>query len=161
MHWLADRYFEPTTPLLGPMLIAPFREHHVDPLAITRHDFFEISGNNAMVTLPVLAAIAALPQPVGGATYFLSVLGLSLALSAFWTNQFHCWAHAPSPPPLARWLHASGLILTPERHARHHRGGHDHAYCVTSGWCNPLLDRIEFFERLERLIDALRPNAAR
>ena len=44
VHWLADRYFDPETPLLGPILIAPFREHHVDSASIGRHDFFEVSG---------------------------------------------------------------------------------------------------------------------
>jgi hypothetical protein len=48
VHWLADRYFDPKTPVLGPALIAPFREHHADALAMTRHDFFEISGNNSL-----------------------------------------------------------------------------------------------------------------
>jgi len=154
VHWIADRFFDPETPLLGPMLIAPFREHHEDALAITRHDFFEVSGNNALVTTPLVVLIAAYPAPVGPLSQFLVVLGASLTLALFVTNQFHSWAHSPAPPRLVRRLHRLGLILTPQRHARHHRSDHDLAYCVTSGWLNPLLDRIRFFERMERVIDA-------
>lgn len=154
VHWIADRFFDPATPFLGPMLIAPFRAHHEDAQGITRHDFFEVSGNNALVTIPLVVLIAARPIPAGALSHFLVVLGASLTLALFVTNQFHSWAHSPSPPRLVRQLHAWGLILTPKRHARHHCNHHDRAYCVTSGWLNPLLDRIRFFERMERVIDS-------
>lgn len=152
VHWIADRFFNPETPILGPMLIAPFRDHHEDALGITRHDFYEISGNNALVTIPVVILLAVLPAPVDFLTHFIVVLGASLTLSLFATNQFHSWAHSPSPPRVIRHLHTWGLILTPRRHARHHRDNHDRAYCVTSGWLNPPLERIRFFERLERIV---------
>ena len=153
-HWIADRFFDPATPLLGPLLIEPFRAHHEDSLDITRHDFFEVSGNNALVTLPVVLLVAAMPQPDVWPAQLLATTGASLTLALFATNQFHSWAHSKAPPPLIHWLHRSGLILTPKRHARHHRAKHDCAYCVTSGWLNPALDRMRVFERLERLFHA-------
>ncbi len=152
VHWIADRFFEPETPLLGPMLIAPFREHHEDPGAIARHDFFEISGNNALVTLPFVLAIGILPGQDGLPTHMLATFGLSLTLALFFTNQFHAWAHAPSPPRPVQRLQRWRLILRPESHSHHHQGPHDRAYCVTSGWLNPALDRWRVFERLERRI---------
>ena len=161
VHWLADRYFRPATPILGPLLIAPFREHHVDSSGITRHDFFEVSGNNALACVPVVLALFALPAPSDFATTFLTLFGLSLTAALVATNQFHRWAHSPDPPPLARTLQGLGLILTPERHARHHSAAHDRAYCVTSGWLNPLLDGLRVFERLEKLIDGLRRDRPR
>jgi ubiquitin-conjugating enzyme E2 variant len=154
VHWIADRFFDPATPLLGPMLIAPFRDHHEDALGITHHDFFEVSGNNALLTIPLVLLLAARPAPVDALPQFVFVLGASLTLALFVTNQFHSWAHSPSPPRFVRQLHAWGLILTPKRHARHHRDQHDRSYCVTSGWLNPLLDRTRLFDRMERLIDA-------
>ena len=154
VHWIADRFFDPATRFLGPMLIAPFRDHHEDALEITRHDFFEVSGNNALVTIPLIVLIAARPVPPGDLSHFLAALGASLTLALFVTNQFHSWAHSSSPPRWVRPLHAWGLILTPKGHARHHCSHHDRAYCVTSGWLNPLLDRIRFFERMERVVDS-------
>ena len=156
VHWIADRFFDPETPLLGPMLIAPFREHHVDALGITRHDFFEVSGNNALITIPLVGLVLLLPEPTTCAIFFLIALLFSLSLALVATNQFHRWAHTPSPPPFAKRLHAWGLILTPRAHAQHRRRGHDRAYCVTSGWLNPLLDRVRIFERIEHRLGAVR-----
>ena len=86
--------------------------------------------------------------------FFIVVFGMSLTLALVATNQFHSWAHSASPPRIVRRLQSWGLILTPKAHARHHRGNHDRAYCVTSGWLNPLIDRTRFFERLERKTSA-------
>lgn len=149
VHWLADRHFDPQTPVVGPLLIAPFRAHHDDPLSITHHDLCEVLGNNALVALPTAAALLWIPFPPTAFGAFLVGLGLAGTLAAVLTNLFHAWAHAPRPPRLARWLQRHRLVLTPSQHARHHRASHDQAYCVTSGWLNPLLDRTRFFARLD------------
>jgi len=153
VHWIADRHFDPATPCLGPLLIEPFRAHHDDPRSITRHDFFEVLGNNALVAIPAASLLAWLPPAASAAACFAVTAALAATLAAVATNLFHAWAHTERPPRLVRGLQAAGLILTPARHARHHRGPHDRAYCVTSGWLNPLLDRAGVFARLDALIE--------
>ena len=161
-HWFADTFFEENTRLIGPLLIEPFREHHRDPAGITRHGFFEISGNNCLVSIPALAALW-FWGPAEGATAGLGAgLGLALALSGAFsilaTNQFHCWAHTRPRdlPKLAAWLQGHRLILSRRQHARHHSGENDRAYCVTCGWLNPLLDRFQVFARIETGVRTLR-----
>ncbi len=150
-HWFCDRFFSEDTPILGALLIRPFRDHHVDPEAMTRHGLLELHGNSC---IPVIAALSAARLFLGEAPGALR-LGFDLWLGAFVaaamaTNQFHMWAHATSVPASVRWLQRLGLVLSPERHARHHCGEFDRSYCMTSGWLNPLLDRIDLFGRIER-----------
>jgi hypothetical protein len=161
VHWMADRYFDPETPVLGPALIAPFREHHADALAMTRHDFCEISGNNALATIPLALLLVYTPVPVGFTAQLLASTVFSLGLSIIATNQFHCWAHVANPPGFARLLQDWGLILSPRQHAVHHDKDHDRSYCVTSGWLNPICDRIGVFRALERGIEHLTRDPGR
>jgi hypothetical protein len=106
VHWLADRFGSPETPVLGAAFVRPFREHHVDPEAITRHDFIETNGNNCLVSLPQLAFTFFWLEVSPGQYLRLFVVGLILFLSCFVlaTNQFHKWAHMAKPPTAARIL---------------------------------------------------------
>jgi len=146
VHWLCDTFFAEDTPVIGPAVIEPFREHHRDPLAITRRGFVGVNGANCAVVLPVLA-LAGWGEPSLRHAFAL-VFGFAVCL----TNQFHKWAHAPHVPRAAAWLQRARVIVPSDHHARHHRDGQAHAFCVASGWCNPLLDRFAVFARLERRI---------
>ncbi len=159
VHWFCDRFFDETTPVLGQALIRPFREHHVDPQGMVRHGLLELHGNSAIPVIAVLGAAnlsESSPASPGGVA--LQLWLFSLCASSMATNQFHRWAHAPSVPGPVRWLQRHGVILSPERHALHHGGRFDRSYCMTSGWMNPLLDRIDFFGRIERGLRALQSS---
>jgi ubiquitin-conjugating enzyme E2 variant len=153
-HWFCDTWFAPDTPWIGRFLIAPFREHHVDPLAITRRGALEVSGSNALLGAPLLLLAAPLADELGrgGPAAALGVLWTTAVLAVVATNQIHCWAHVPRPPRAVAWLQRAGLLLSPAAHARHHRGHQRGAYCVTVGWCNPLLDGSRILVQIERRI---------
>ena len=151
VHWFCDRFFDETTPILGPALIHPFREHHVDPQGMVRHGLLELHGNSAIPVIAVLgAALLSESSPTSPGVVALHLWIFFLCAGSMATNQFHMWAHAPSVPGPVRWLQRHGVILSPERHALHHGGRFDRSYCMTSGWMNPPLDRIDFFGRIER-----------
>jgi len=139
VHWFCDNCFREDSPLVGPLLIRPFREHHRDPLGITRHGFLELTGNSCLALIPTLAAVVWWSDrlsPLFAATI------LFFHLTLFATNLFHKWAHTPAVPGPVRWLQRHRLILTPARHQMHHRNGFAGAYCITSGWMNRPLDRL-------------------
>lgn len=160
LHWFADTFFAPSTPLIGPSLIHAFREHHRDPRGIARRGVIEASGLNCFACIVILGLGLFLDTAtlVGrGALGALLMFTLAIAL----TNLFHRWAHAEGVSPSVGWLQRHGWILSPERHDLHHSGSHDRAYCVTTGWLNPLFDRIRFFPRLESIVRWLARGFAR
>ena len=153
VHFLADNFGSYDTPILGPNFIEPFREHHVDPKGIVGHDFVDANGNNSLATLPFMLFVwIVVPLETWYYGYLFGAFFLFLCLAAFLTNQFHKWAHMDEPPALVGWLQARGVILSQEHHDIHHESPYDTYYCITAGFWNPLLDRIRFYERTERLI---------
>lgn len=154
VHWAFDRFGTVRTPLLGPNFVKPFRNHHVDPRDITRHDFVETNGNNCLATVIPLAAFCFLPLDFGhaGVLFFISLITFA-AIFTFATNQFHKWAHTQSPPKLVRWAQDKHLILPRDHHQIHHTFPYESHYCITTGWMNVFLVRIGFWSGMERALE--------
>lgn len=155
VHFMGDTFGNARTPIIGKAFIFPFREHHVDPKAMTRHHFFVTNGNNCLVSLPVMALMHwplfgwALGRPWLALVF--STL-LFLVMSVFFTNQIHKWAHEDNPNAIARWLQKHGVILAPTRHKLHHTPPFRSDYCITTGWLNPLLRKTHFFPLAKKIL---------
>jgi ubiquitin-conjugating enzyme E2 variant len=157
-HWAGDTVGDEHTLFFGPRFVAPFRQHHVDPTAITRHDFIETNGNNCIASTPILLGMAwVIPDKPGWALY-LCVLLATAAFFVFCTNQFHKWAHAAQTPRPVRWFQRHHIILSPEHHAIHHAAPHDKYYCITVGWMNPVLHHLRFFRACEAVLGWVVPS---
>ncbi len=156
VHWACDTWGSDRTRWLGSALIRDFRIHHRDPVAILSHDWVTVNaapGVAACAGLGLLALPAA--QSAVGARPFVYAAVLALLAFGGGANQLHQWAHAPRPPRWVRALQRSGLLLSPRRHARHHAAEHTAAYCISTGWLNPLLDRVGAWRALERIVEAV------
>lgn len=160
VHWLGDTWGSADMPILGKALVRPFREHHIDQKAITRHDYIETNGANCLLSVPVAAGALCIPlHPEGllGVRLFALV---SIGSMIFWvmlTNQIHKWAHL-EPNEIPAWIRALQrlhLILPPEHHRIHHTPPFDKYYSITTGWMNWPLTKVGFFRRTERLVTAL------
>ena len=159
VHFLADTFGSAEMPVIGPNFVGAFREHHVDPEGITTHDFIDTNGNNSLASLPFMGMVSlAIPVETTVAGYLFGSFFLMLYFATFLTNQFHKWAHMGEPPSPVVWLQRRGLILSSEHHDIHHASPYDTYYCITVGVWNPLLDRIRFFERTERLLRRVLPG---
>ena len=129
VHWALDTCGSVRTPFVGPAFIRPFREHHAEPEAMTRHDFIEVNGASCLGCLPLLV----LCFFVNG---FLHALLAFTSLGILLANQCHKWAHADSLPPLVRVLQKARLVLNATEHAKHHTPPYDSHFCTASGWLN-------------------------
>lgn len=153
VHWAADNWGRGDWPILGGF-IQPFRNHHDDPLDMTRHGPIERHGDNCVASLPLfVAAFLAGPGPLSEVFW-----GSFWLASAYWiiaTNQFHAWAHMDEVPGWVAWLQRHRLILSPEHHDRHHLPPHGEAYCITTGWMDAPLRWLRFFDLLDAIIERI------
>lgn len=153
VHFLADNFGSPDTPFIGTSFVLPFRQHHVDPMGITRHGFFDANGNNALVCLPVLIPIVLfVPISTSVMGYGFGLFSFVMLFAVFLTNQTHKWAHMDEAPSVIRWMQGAGIILSKSHHDVHHRSPFNTHYCITVGAWNSLFERLNAFDRLERLI---------
>jgi ubiquitin-conjugating enzyme E2 variant len=156
VHWSADTWGTADTPIFGPALIRPFREHHVDQLSITRHDFLEANGNSCLALVPVATLAQFIPISASSPFWivfmtFCAVLFITLGF----TNEIHKRAHEENPPFIFATLQKMHLILPPAHHQVHHTSPFEKYYCITHGWMNPFLTRIGFFPFLEQIITSV------
>jgi hypothetical protein len=150
VHWAADTYCSEDTPIVGPSLVKPFRMHHVYPRDICTHNFVATVGNVCILAFPLLSlSLILLWISEHGLLAFAVLVIALMAAATVATNQFHKWAHQESPPAFARWLQRKRLVLEPAHHNLHHTPPFEMHYCITTGWLNPLLNKIKFFRRLE------------
>lgn len=156
VHWAADTYCEESTPVIGQSLVKPFRVHHVRPLEICEHGIVETVGNTCILAVPLLAIITAITGygETSAATAFALFTATVTVGVTVATNQFHKWAHREKPPRLVRLFQRAGIILSPEHHRTHHTAPFESSYAITNGWLNPLLNRTQFFRRLEGALRA-------
>ena len=136
-HWVFDSFGRLDTPLVGPAFIRPFREHHADPHAMTRHDFVETNGSSCLACVPLLMAALFMQEMP-----FSRTLVVFLCLGILVTNQCHKWAHMDRVPRAVASLQGLHLVLKAETHRRHHIAPFRSHYCTASGWMNPLLDYV-------------------
>jgi len=153
LHWAADTWGSMETPIVK-SFIRSFREHHVDPFGITRHDVVETNGDNCLALLPVVWLLV-LGTPTNDSEMFILVFAMSVL---FWTvvsNQIHKWAHMLKPHPFVGVLQSWRVVLNRKEHQVHHHTPFDRYYCITTGWLNPVLASFGFWKRLENSITFL------
>ncbi len=159
VHWMGDTFGTEDWAFVGPMFIRPFRIHHVDPKDITLHDFIATNGNASVVLMLFLGPVTFLaPTSWGLASFVILTFSLGMSLGIFFTNQFHKWAHESDPPALARFLQRFHLVLTSPGHDIHHTHPFRESYCITTGWLNPLFDRIQLWRKLEAAVSSVTGN---
>jgi hypothetical protein len=143
LHWACDSFGSVNTPLVGNSFIRPFREHHDDPNAMTRHDFIETHGASCFAALPFLlvATLITLDTTI---TFYIEGFLLSLAIGGLATNQCHKWAHMDENliPSIVRKAQRYHLLLPPQHHQIHHTPPYNSHFCMSNGWLNTLFNAV-------------------
>jgi plasmanylethanolamine desaturase len=140
VHFLFDNLGSPETPVIGQKFIKPFRDHHVDPMEMTRGDFIAVNADNVFACLPVLIPVFFFLDITEHP--YVGVFLVGLVAGVIMTNQLHKWAHMPTVPRLVAAAQRRGVVLSKEHHAVHHSGGYDRNYCITWGYLDVVLNRF-------------------
>jgi hypothetical protein len=151
IHYIGDNYGSINMPILGENFLKPFRMHHINPEDIPAHDFLELNGNNALIIFPFELLAIWLINFSSIAGFAFATMMLFFSLAVFATNQFHQWSHNKNLVGFPLWLQKKKLVLTPENHNVHHVPPFQKYFCITTGWLNPVLTKIRFFETLTRI----------
>lgn len=158
VHWAADTWGSVDSPIVGKNFLRPFREHHIDPTSITRHDFIETNGDNFMVAIPILTKLAYNFLAKSSADIHQDFpMSAYLFLCSFFvamTNQIHKWSHTYwGLPKWVLFLQNHHIILPRRHHRIHHVAPHETYFCITTGWLNWPLEIIRFWSTLENIIE--------
>lgn len=145
VHWWEDTYGLPTWPVLGEHVIEPNIEHHRHPgLMGAMNRFWDRWWQGGLFALGVMA-IAGL---VGVLTWHL----VAIAAVASLGNEVHTWSHRGQRSGIVGLLQDAALVQTPQQHAKHHRGEFDRYYCTITNITNAVLERLNFWRRLEAVV---------
>lgn len=159
VHWAADTYCSEETPWLGPNFIHAFRWHHIDPKAMCKHSFSQTVGNSCFLAIPVQGGLFVLLYHGGSSPWLWSaVLAFEIAVFAtVFGNIFHKWAHLDESerPRWVTYLQKLRLVLEPGHHSVHHTSPFETYYCVTNGWTNWVLHKLNFWRNTERFLGLL------
>lgn len=159
-HWAEDTLGRATSPVWGPLFVAPNVTHHDHPQQMLRIHWF-------INSLPLYG----LGLVILGGAWALDALGWQVwAFVGFgiFSQQAHRWSHTPRkvlPRPVL-WAQRMGILQNGPMHWRHHRGDHATHFCPVTPWMNPLVDRIGLWRGLERVMVPIfgaprRPDLAR
>ncbi len=149
VHWWEDRIGRPRWAWLERHVFEPNRHHHSEPMAFTEQGF--VSRNStAFLAATVIAII------------WLFVFGFStVLLFAFLGGAFQNEVHYLAHKRPAGWLSVFqqiGIIQSVPGHAKHHLPPQNKNYCVLTDWCNPILEHLDIWNRLERRLHRVSQN---
>lgn len=148
-HWVKDSYFSPHTPIIGKTFIWNSRLHHVKPRYVVQFPDWNLFKDSAKWTLIWMA-----PWFIfGGFTLF----NLSLFLTISMNDIVHKYAHTldNERPKWVWFLQTMRVFQTHDEHHSHHIEPHEVNYCPISSLVNPILEKINFWKRLENIVEKI------
>lgn len=146
VHWFEDAYVREDTPLIGRWIARPNIVHHHYPRYMTRHSWWQSSADLFCLSAALIAV-----------AWYFHLLTWQVWLFAVLTanaNEIHKWTHRTRKENgrIISFLQDIKILQTAKHHARHHTDPKNSHYCTITNFLNPVLDRIRFWDALERLV---------
>lgn len=161
MHWWEDSYGNPNWPIIGKHVVEPNLIHHKQPNKLLEGSYW----NRINTSFFAATAIGAILWWAG----FHSWQVIVCLLFCVQGNEIHAMSHRPDKTTsrIVRFLQKTGIFQSKKAHRWHHRAPYETSFCVMTDFLNPILNKIEFWRKLEYLIlkifkiDVLRASPVR
>jgi ubiquitin-conjugating enzyme E2 variant len=155
VHWWEDRYLDSENSSGFLKSIAEDNElHHKKPTAMTQSTGWSNIQSSVIFAFPIAFIM--------WITGFPLWLWLAVFFAGF-GNLIHRWSHMPDRklPYIIIFMQWTGLFISQDHHDQHHRSMNKlipkhlsgFKFCPMTDWVNPILDKIKFWDRLEKLLD--------
>ncbi|HWB55289.1 MAG TPA: fatty acid desaturase CarF family protein [Tepidisphaeraceae bacterium] len=146
IHWVEDAYGHEDTPIIGKWLIQANIQHHREPRAFVKKNWWQSNWDLTLVSALMLFTAWML-----GVLHWPFVVFAILAANA---NEIHKWAHRTPREngKIITFLHRARLMQDTRHHAKHHTNPKNSDYCTITNYLNPILDGIHFWEGLEFIL---------
>jgi len=151
LHWSFDTWGTVEAPLFG-QFIRSFREHHLDATEMCNHDFVETNSDSLIGSLVLVPPSIYLAHNFTPYSFAISTTFCWVSLLTGFSNEIHKWSHQRKPNTIVKVLQDLHIILPAKHHKIHHTSPHDVYYCMTNGWCNPILTKVGFWRKFEKVI---------
>ncbi len=154
-HWIKDSYFSPFTPIIGKTFIWGSRLHHVKPRYVLESSDIDIFWTSAKWTLIWMAPVFYLTG--------INAFTMSLFLTISINDIVHKYAHTVEHerPKLVTLLQNLGIFQSHDEHHLHHVAPYEINYCPISPYVNVVLEKINFWRKLEKYIEKYLGTKAR
>jgi ubiquitin-conjugating enzyme E2 variant len=156
-HWSMDNYGSKSTPIFGTQIEA-FQGHHELPWTITYRQVCNNIYKICQATAPFcIAGILLINNP-----YVLMWMATAISFINL-SQELHKWSHQ-GREATAWWINTLqdyNIIVSRKGHLAHHKPPFEGNYCIVSGHCNPIADKLGLFRGLEKVVYLLTGNMAR
>lgn len=145
-HWIKDTYFTPFTPIIGRLMIWNSRLHHIRPRYVIEFSDWDLFKSSAKWTLLWMVPLCYLV----GINLFILSLFLTISLN----DVIHKYAHMldNERPTWATILQKIYITQSHDEHHLHHISPHEIHYCPITPYMNVILEKIDFWKKMENLI---------
>ncbi len=161
IHWWEDTYGNPSWGIIGKYVVEPNLVHHKQPHTLLEGSYW------SRINTSFFAAVI-----LGGILWWIGLLSWQIIVCLLFCvqgNEVHAMSHRPdrTSSKLIQFLQKAGIFQSKKMHRWHHRAPYETNFCVMSDFCNPILNKISFWGKLELLIlrvfkiDVLRASSIR
>lgn len=146
IHWWEDTYGNPNWLIIGKYVVKPNLIHHKQPTKMLEGSYW----NRINTSFFAVAAFGAIFWWIGLRSWQFIVCLLFCVQG----NEIHAMSHRPDKAngKMVLFLQKTGIFQSKKTHRWHHKAPYETNFCIMSDFINPILNRIDFWRKLERLI---------